>query len=102
VLHHVARELVAVGPDRCRFWTTTVEHIDHVGPLGPLSAAVGRPDSGNDDDEDLDEPKPVDLNRLRRRRLTDLSARETSQRTIADCIGRGSWWERRPGGGEVA
>jgi hypothetical protein len=102
LLHHVARELVAVGPDWCRFWTTTVERLDHVGPLGPLWAAVGESDSGKDDDEDLDEPKPVDLKRLRRRRLTDLSARETSQRTIDDCIGRGSWWERRPGGGEVA
>ena len=102
LLHHVARERVFVGPDCCRFWTTTVERIDHVGPLGPLWAAVGKSDPEKDDDEDLDEPKPVDLNRLRRRRLTDLLARETSQRTIADCIGRGSWWERRPGGGEVA
>jgi len=102
LLHHVARELVDVGSDCCRFWTTTVERIDHVGPLGPLWAAVGESDSGKNDDEELDEPKPVDLKRLRRRRLTDLSARETSQRTIADCIGRGSWWEHRPGGGEVA
>lgn len=102
LLHHVARELVAVEPDCCRFWTTTVERIDHVGPLGPLWAAVGESDSGKDDDSELDEPKAVDLQRLRRKRLTDLSARETSQRTIADCIGRGSWWERRPGGGEVA
>src|SRR3984893_13623135 len=102
LLHHVARELVAVGPDCCRFWTTTVERIDNVGPLGPLWAAVGKSNPEKDDDEELDEPKPVDPNRLRRRRLIDLSARETSQRTIADCIGRGSWWERRPGGGEVA
>ena len=102
LLHRVARELVAGGPDCCRFWTTTVERIDHVGPLGPLWAAVGESDSGKDDDEELDEAKPVDLQRLRRRRLTDLPARETSQRTIADCIGRGSWWEHRPGGGEVA
>lgn len=102
LLHHVARELFLVGRHCCRFWTTTVERLYHVGPLGPLWAAVEESDSGKDDDEDLDEPKRVDLQRLRRRRLTDLSARETSPRTIADCIGRGRWWERRPGGGEVA
>jgi len=102
LLHHVARELFDIGRDCCRFWTTTVERIDHVGPLGPLWAAVGRPDSARDDDEEPGDAKPADLKRLHRKRLTDLPARETSQRTIADCIGRGSWWERRPGGGEVA
>lgn len=101
LLHHAAGELFGIGRDCCRFWTTTVERIDQVGPLGPLWAAVGR-DSAQDDDDQLDNPKPVDLKRLHRRRLTELPARETSQRTIADCIGRGSWWERRPGGGEVA
>jgi len=102
LFHRLARELFLTGRHCCRFWTTTVERIDHVGPLGPLWAAVGESDSGKDDDEELAEPKPVDPKRLRRRHLADLSARETSPRTIADCIGRGSWWERRPGGGEVA
>jgi hypothetical protein len=102
LLHQAVRERFDIGGYCCRFWTTTVDRLDQVGPLGPLWAAVGGPDWGKDDDEQLDEPKPVDLKRLRRRRLTDLRARETSQRTIADCIGRGSWWERRPGGGEVA
>ena len=102
LLHHAAQELFGIGRDCCRFWTTTVERIDHVGPLGPLWAAVGRPDSAKDDDEEPGEPKPANVKRLHRRRLTELPARETSQRTIADCLGRGSWWERRPGGGEVA
>ena len=102
LFHRLARELFLTGRHCCRFWTTTVDRLDQVGPLGPLWAAVGGPDSGKEGDEELDEPKPVDLNRLRRRRLTDLPARETSERTIADCIGRGNWWERRPGGGEVA
>jgi hypothetical protein len=102
LLHHAAHELFGIGRDCCRFWTTTVERIDHVGPLGPLWAAVGRPDSAKDDDEEPCDAKPVDLRRLHRKRLTELPARETSRRTIADCIGRGSWWERRPGGGEVA
>ena len=101
LFHRLARELFLTGRHCCRFWTTTVERIDQVGPLGALWAPVGGPDAG-EDDEELIEPKPVDLNRLRRRRLTDLPARETSERTIADCIGRGNWWERRPGGGEVA
>ncbi len=102
LFHRLARELFLTGRHCCRFWTTTVERIDHVGPLGPLWAPVEGPDAGEDDDEELVEPKPIDLKRLRRRRLTDLPARETSDRTIADCIGRDNWWVRRPGGGEVA
>ena len=99
LFHRLARELFLTGRHCCRFWTTTVERIDQVGPLGALWAPVGGPDAG-EDDEELIEPKPVDLNRLRRRRLTDLPARETSKRTIADCIGRGNWWERpRPSPG---
>jgi hypothetical protein len=49
----------------------------------------------------LVDPKPIDRKRLGRRHLADLPAGETSERRIADCIGRDSWWERRPGGGEV-
>jgi hypothetical protein len=101
LFHRLARELFLTGRHCCRFWTTTVERIDHAGPLDPLWAPVEGPDAGEDDDEGLVEPQPIDLKRLRRRRLTDLPARRTSERTIADCIGRSSWWVRRPGGGEV-
>jgi hypothetical protein len=102
LFHRLARELFLTGRHCCRFWTTTVERIDVAGPLGPLWAAAGRRDSAKDDDAELEDLKPADLRRLRRRHLTDLPARETSERTNADSIGRDRWWVRRPGGGEVA
>ena len=102
LIHDLVSELVILERTCCRFWTTTVERIDQVGPLGPLSAAAGRRASAKDGDEELEEAAPTDSKRPRRWRLTELPTGDSSQRTIADCIGRGRRWERRPGGGEVA
>jgi hypothetical protein len=101
LLHGLITKLVSIRPDVCRFWTTTVERIDQVGPLGPLWAAAGRKLSPRSDYDEV-KGNAVDLKRLRRWRLTELPSRDSSERTIADCIARSRWWERRPGGGEVA
>jgi hypothetical protein len=102
LIHDLVRELVIIRHPCCRFWTTTVDRIDRFGPLGALCAAVGRHASREDDDDGLDAGRPTDPKRVRRWRLAELPAANRSQRTIADCIGQSRWWERRPGGGEVA
>ena len=102
LVHRLISELVMVQRYCCRFWTTTVERINQVGPLGPLWALAGRAVSLEHDEAEREEAKPSNPKSLRRRRLTELPLKETSQRSIADCIGRSGWWERRPGGGEVA
>jgi hypothetical protein len=67
-------------------------------------ASVRLSDQGpsQEDQDESDEAKPSDLKRLHRRRLTELPKADRSERTIAICVGQGRWWERRPGGGEVA
>jgi hypothetical protein len=100
--HRLISDLVIVRGYCCRFWTTTVELIEQVGPLGPIWAPAGRAVSVDDDEAEPEEAKPSNPKRLRRRRLIELPSRETSKRSIADCIGQSRWWERRPGGGEVA
>jgi hypothetical protein len=87
----VRRETPGFAYTLCRFWTTTLEQLEAHGPLGPLWADTGR------DPKDL---KP--LAQRPRLRLIELPSSETCERTIAECIGRPGWWERRPGGGEVA
>jgi hypothetical protein len=102
LIHELVRELRINRPYCCRFWTTSVDLIDKLGPLGPLWAAVGRGEPSQEDDDESDDAKPSDLKRPHRRRLTELPKADRSERTIADCIGQGPWWERRPGGAEVA
>lgn len=102
LLHNLVHDLYEARRGCCRFWTTTVDRIDRVGPLGPLWAAAGRRESGNDHEEDLEDARPADPQRLHRRRLSELPTIDRLTRTIADCIGRPRWWERRPGGAEVS
>jgi hypothetical protein len=78
-----------------------MDRIDQVGPLGPMWAAAVQSDHGTDDEGESEDARPADPQRLHRRRLIELPAGDRSTRTIADCIGRAGWWERRPGGGEV-
>ena len=101
LIHDLVSELGILARNSCRFWTTTVDRIDQVGPLGPLWADAGKRPSA-DDDEELQEAAPTGPKRLLRWSLTKMPTADPSQRTIADCVGRGPWWERRPGGGEVA
>jgi len=101
LLHNLLGDLFEARSHCCRFWTTTVDRINQAGPLGPLWAAAGRRDSETDDEEELEDARPVDPRRLHRRRLTALPTGDRLTRTVADCIGRPQWWERRPGGGEV-
>ncbi len=87
----IRRELPSFSYAMCPFWTTTIDRLEADGPLGPVWC--------DPDHEPGDLQKLAQLPRLR---LTELPSSEESERTAKECIGLPGWWERRPGGGEVA
>ena len=83
------------GSDRCcSFWTTTSDRLRWWGPLGAIWLKVKNRAS---------EPPPLSVTKLGRRiPFKQLPPMQPNERAIADCIGKLFWWERRPGGGQVA
>ena len=78
----------------CSFWTTTSDRLRWWGPLGVIWLKV---------ENRAAEPPPLSVTRLGRRiPLKRLPPMQPNERAIADCIGKPAWWERRPGGGQVA
>ena len=71
------------GQRSVRFWTTHAGLLRERGPLGELWLEVG----GRGPD---------------RLQLAALPGRPRSGRRVEDCVGKPTWWERRPGGGEGA
>jgi len=63
--------------ESCRFSTTTTAFISATGPLGAAWAGKGS----------------------RRVGLLDMAGVPRSERQVEACIGKPSWWLRRPGGG---
>jgi Cro/C1-type HTH DNA-binding domain len=63
--------------ESCRFWTTTTAFTAAAGPLGSVWAGDA----------------------FRRARVLDLYGLPRSERLVESCIGKPSWWLRRPGGG---
>jgi protein involved in plasmid replication-relaxation len=84
-----------LGSDNCcSFWTTTSDRLRWWGPLGGIWLQVKNRAS---------EPPPLSVTRLsRRHRFKRLPPMQTNERDVADCLGKASWWARRPGGGQVA
>jgi hypothetical protein len=82
----IREEILAVIRDTanesCRFWTTTTERLQGVGPLGPIWRSSG---------------SHVGL-----KRLADLPKQPRSSYSLEGCIGKPAWWERRPAGGQGA
>lgn len=64
-----------------RLWTTHAPLLAERGPLGDVWLECG-------------------VVAGERSRLTDLPGRPRTARRIDDCIGKPTWWERRPGAGE--
>jgi hypothetical protein len=89
------RERPRFGHDSCcSFWTTTAYRLRTWGPLGAIWLPV---------EVRATEAPAHDVTKLRRRTpLNQLAPIMPNEREIADCIGKPSWWERRPGGGQVA
>ncbi len=65
----------------CSFWTTNALSLDSDGSLGRIWAPAGEG---------------------KRFALTELPGRPAAGRPVEDCVGKPRWWERRPGGSEVA
>ena len=78
----------------CSFWTTTSDRLRWWGPLGVIWLKVKNRAA---------EAPPLSVTRLGRRTpFKRLPPMQPNERAIADCIGKPFWWERRPGGGQVA
>ena len=89
------RERPHFGHDTCcSFWTTTAYRLRTWGPLGAIWLPV---------EVRATEAPAQDVTKLRRRTpLNQLAPIQPNDRPIDDCLGKPSWWERRPGGGQVA
>jgi hypothetical protein len=89
------RERPRFGHDTCcSFWTTTAYRLRTWGPLGAIWLQV---------EVRASEAPAHDVTKLRRRTpLIQLAPIQPNDRPIDDCIGKPLWWERRPGGGQVA
>jgi len=78
----------------CSFWTTTSDRLRWWGPLGTIWLEV---------ENRAPEPPPLSVTKLGQRLpFKRLPPMQPNERAIADCIGKPAWWERRPGGGQVA
>jgi hypothetical protein len=96
----VAEELPRDEPC-CVFWTTTVKHLELSGPLGPVWWKVTRRPPGDDaagSESDSSEAKLVASRRVSLGRLASQPGHGSS---VANCIGKPGWWERRLAGGQV-
>ena len=76
----------------CNFWTTTAYRLRLWGPLGAVWGSV---------EIRAAKPPPYGITTvLERFRLNQMQSIQTNDGVISDCIGKPSWWERRPGGGQ--
>ena len=78
----------------CSFWTTTSDRLRRWGPLGTIWLKV---------ENRAEKPPPIGITRVGQRiAFRQLPPMDDTDRSTADCIGKPFWWERRPGGGQVA
>lgn len=76
----------------CSFWTTTAYRLRWWGPLGAIWGFV---------DIRSEEPPPYGITNVQERiRLNQMEPIHANEGVISDCIGKPSWWERRPGGAQ--
>jgi hypothetical protein len=77
----------------CSFWTTPSDRLRWWGPLCTIWLKV---------ENRAAEPPPIGITRVGQRiPFKLLPPMEDNDRSTDDCIGKPSWWERRPGGGQV-
>ena len=78
----------------CSFWTTTSDRLRWRGPLGSIWLKC--------ENRAADAP-PIGITRVGQRiPFKHLPPMVDTDRSVDDCIGKPFWWERRPGGGQVA
>jgi hypothetical protein len=76
----------------CSFWTTTAYRLRWWGPLGAIWGSV---------DVRAEKAPPYGITSVQERiRLNQMEPMNTNEGVISDCVGKPSWWERRPGGAQ--
>ncbi len=76
----------------CSFWTTTAYRLRWWGPLGAIWGSV---------DVRAEKAPPYGITNVQERiRLNQMEPMNTNEGVISDCVGKPSWWERRPGGAQ--
>jgi protein involved in plasmid replication-relaxation len=81
-LHDLISPILPQHTNLCRFWTTAVETVSAIGWLGAVWLEItGQPG---------------------RYAFADMPGYPRGTRAANDCIAKGRWWDRRPGGGEGA
>lgn len=78
----------------CSFWTTTSDRLRWRGPLGSIWLKC---------ENRAADPPQIGITRVGQRiSFKHLPPMDDTDRSVDDCIGKPFWWERRPGGGQVA
>ncbi len=79
--------------DNCwSFWTTTAYRLRWWGPLGAIWGSI---------DIRAEKAPPFGITNVQDRiRLNQMEPMNTNEGVISDCVGKASWWERRPGGAQ--
>jgi len=79
--------------DNCwSFWTTTAYRLRWWGPLGAIWGSI---------DIRAEKAPPFGITNVQERiRLNQMEPMNTNEGVISDCVGKASWWERRPGGAQ--
>jgi hypothetical protein len=76
----------------CSFWTTTAYRLRWWGPLGAIWGSV---------DIRAEKAPPYGITSVQERiRINQMEPMNTNEGVISDCVGKPSWWERRPGGAQ--
>ncbi len=76
----------------CSFWTTTAYRLRWWGPLGAIWGSV---------DIRAEKAPPFGITNVQERiRLNQMEPMNTNEGAISDCVGKPSWWDRRPGGAQ--
>ena len=93
--YEIWRERLNFASDTCcSFWSTTSDRLRWWGPLGTIWHKV---------QNRAEKPPPIGITRVGQRiPFQELPPMGDSDRSTDDCIGKPAWWERRPGGGQVA
>jgi len=85
----------------CVFWTTTLKHLELSSPRGPIWWKVTRRPPRVDAAASESRPPPAFIAYSGRVALDRLASQPGHGSSVANCIGKPSWWERRLAGGQV-
>jgi hypothetical protein len=86
----------------CVFWTTTLKHLELAGPRGPIWWKVKRRRPSEDDARGMRSRRSEAWRAAASRvSLDGLASQPGHGSSVANCIGKPGWWDRRLAGGQV-